>query len=148
VDVTILCVDGGTDSREGRMAPFRRTAAWLGTGRWIRGEPIVPAAPGVQPPTAQQVIMQLTQRGPMVNMRIVYAAEMEPKKLLGGPGGYLSKSSFTDSKISTVRDSTSFGKDVYLGSVQLGEVADVFPNTQGARERVIFTRSVASGCQW
>jgi len=70
-------------------------------------------------------------------------AEADPKKLLGGPCGYLSKVSFTDSRISTAPDTASFSKDVSPGSVDLGGIVEVFPHTQGAQEHMTFIQSVA-----
>jgi hypothetical protein len=117
-----------------------------GSGRGSRSFNVaVPAAPGIQPPTTKQVIMQLAQRGPMAIMSIVHTAETHPENLLGGPGGYSSKASFPDRRISTVRDTAPFGKDVSLGSMHLGG-DEVFPT--GAQERITFIRSVANGCRW
>ena len=66
-------------------------------------------------------------------MGIVYTAEADPEKLLGGPGGYLSKPSLTNSGISTAPDIASVSKDVSPGSVNLGGSVDVLSEAQGAR---------------
>ena len=51
------------------------------------------------PLTAEQVTQQLTKQVPTSTLTNVYTADTDPNKLLGRPGGYLSKTAFTDSRV-------------------------------------------------
>jgi hypothetical protein len=50
---------------------------------------------------AQRVVTQLAQHIPTVTPSVVYTADTDPNRLLGCPGGYLSKASFTDARTSS-----------------------------------------------
>jgi hypothetical protein len=98
----------------------------------------VPAA--TVPRTAEQVVTELAKRIPTVTPGVVFTAETDPNRLLGRPTGYLSKASFTDSRI-PAEEVTGTGE----GAVERGGSVEVFADEQGAQRRMHFIKNIASG---
>lgn len=80
-------------------------------------------------PTAQQVVVELTERIPTATPGVVFTAETDPDHLLGQVGGYLSKASFLDSRIDP---DTATGSE---GGIQRGGLVEVFATDQDAAQR-------------
>jgi hypothetical protein len=51
------------------------------------------------PPSAQTVVTQLAQHIPTTTPGVTYTADTDSNHLLGRPNGYLSKATFTDSRV-------------------------------------------------
>ena len=92
------------------------------------------------PLTAEQVVTELAKRITTVKPGTVFTAETDPNSLLGRPAGYLSKASFTDSRI-PAEDVT--GTDD--GAVERGGSVEVFADGQGTQRRMQFIQHIASG---
>jgi hypothetical protein len=101
------------------------------------GTPITSFA-GQQPQlTAQQVVAQLAQRVPTVKPGVVYTAATDPNHLLGRPGQYTSKATFTDSRITP-------GFLDGPNSVGRGGSVEAFPDEQAAQNRSKYLQAVAA----
>ena len=90
--------------------------------------------------TAEQVVSDLAAAVGSVKPGVVYTAESDPNKLQGRPNGYMSKASFTDSRIkaSDVRDTSS-------GSVDLGGSVEVYADEAGATARKQYIDGLMKG---
>ncbi|WP_156934829.1 thermonuclease family protein [Pseudonocardia spinosispora] len=85
---------------------------------------------GDPPPlTAEQVTQQLAAQVKTSTLTRVYTAESDPNKLLGRPGGYLSKTAFTDSRAET----SSSG--ALPDAITNGGSVEVFADEEGATTR-------------
>jgi hypothetical protein len=71
------------------------------------------------PLTAEQVTLQLTKQVPTSTLTNVYTADTDPNKLLGRPGGYLSKTAFTDSRVQPSLLGTNANSLGHGGSVEV-----------------------------
>jgi hypothetical protein len=71
------------------------------------------------PLTAEQVTLQLTKQVPTSTLTNVYTADTDPNKLLGRPGGYLSKTAFTDSRVQPSLLGTNADSLGHGGSVEV-----------------------------
>lgn len=111
-----------------------------------------PAAPPQRQPaavrTAEQVVSELAASLVTAKPGVVYTTETDPNKLLGRPNGYVSKASFTDSRIEAggVKDDSS-------GSVDLGGSVEVYADEVGATARKqyidgVFRASPALGTEY
>jgi hypothetical protein len=87
---------------------------------------------------AQQVVTQLAQHIPTVTPSGVYTADTDPNHLLGRPGGYLSKASFTDTRIS----SPSLAGDP-AGAVERGGSVETYADAAEARNRMVYIQGIA-----
>lgn len=90
--------------------------------------------------TAEHVVTELVKRIPTVKPGVVFTAETDPNRLLGRPTGYLSKASFTDSRI-PAGEVTGTSE----GAVERGGSVEVFADEQGAQRRMRFIQQIASG---
>lgn len=100
-----------------------------------------PGGPAATAPlTAEQVVTELAKRLPAVTPGVVFTAETDPNRLLGRPAGYLSKASFTDSRISAEEVT---GTDE--GAVERGGSVEVFADEQGAQRRMQFIQTSRLG---
>jgi hypothetical protein len=86
---------------------------------------------------ATAVVDRLASRGLPVTLTVTYTFGSDPNHLLGRPNGYLSKASFTDSRIqsASVRDPS-------LGSVDLGGSVEVFASPDIASTRAAYLQRV------
>jgi hypothetical protein len=71
---------------------------------------------------------------------VVFTAETDPNRLLGRPTGYLSKASFTDSRI-PAEEAT--GTDE--GAVERGGSVEAFADEQGGQNRMRYIQAIAAG---
>lgn len=92
-------------------------------------------------PTAAQVITQLAHKVPTATASTVYDATTDPNHELGRPGGYTSKAAFADSRIDP-SDPKVLNRP---GSVDLGGSVEVYPDEQGARNRVDYMQAISKG---
>jgi hypothetical protein len=90
--------------------------------------PGVPAA--TAPLTAEQVVTELAKRIPTVKPGVVFTAETYPNRLLGRPTGYLSKASFTDSRIPAEK-----ATGTNEGAVERGGSVEAFADEQDGQNR-------------
>ena len=92
--------------------------------------------------TAAQLVAALVVKVSTARASVTYAADSDPNHLLGRPGGYESKSTFTDSRISP-----SQAQSTDLGSVDLGGSTEVFSTAVAAvaRGRYILGVTQAAG---
>jgi len=100
-----------------KSAPDRALWAALAVLGLIIG--LTACASATPPLTAEQVTRQLTEQVRTGTLTTVYTAETDPNKLLGRPGGYMSKTAFSDSRIKpalfgTTQDSVNGGGSVEL----------------------------------
>jgi hypothetical protein len=79
------------------------------------------------PPTAEQVTNQLATQVHTASLTTVFTAETDPDKLLGRPGGYLSKTEFADSRIKA--------DPAAPDGMNRGGSVEVFADTNGATKR-------------
>ena len=93
-----------------------------------------------QPLTAQQVTAALAKHIPAAIPGVVYTADTDPNHLLGRPGGYVSKTAFIASRVSKI-DVEGMRSD----AVERGGSVEVFPDEQGAQNRVKYIQAIASG---
>lgn len=89
-------------------------------------------------PTAAQVVTRLAQRVPDASPGAVYAADTDPNHIMGRPGGYLSKASFTDKRITAEKPA-----NVKEGSVALGGSVEVFADSRAAHQRKNYIQALA-----
>ncbi|WP_261554052.1 PGRS family protein [Frankia tisae] len=103
------------------------------------------AAPGTHAGalTAGQVAIALGREGAPLTSVTVYTAESDPKKLLGRPGGYTSKATFSDTRISPAGLDEGSAPD----AVDRGGVVEVFPTAEGATARAKFIQATLQGAQ-
>src|SRR5262249_1514950 len=90
------------------------------------------------PRTAEQTVRTLTQKIPTARSSVVYTAENDPNHLLGRPGGYLSKASFTDTRITPA----SLG-GTPVGAVDLGGSVETYADAAGAQNRMTYIQGIA-----
>lgn len=69
---------------------------------------------------------------------ITYTAESDPNHLLGRPGQYTAKESWTDSRVDPVQV-----LDDKPGSVELGGSIEVYPDGTGAANRTKYIQAIA-----
>ncbi len=120
-------------------------AAVMVTGA-CTGGPSEPAAtgggqpeqtPGTLELTAGQLVEQLAQRMPEAAPSVVFTAETDPNDLLGRPNGYVSKASFTDTRIDQ-ETLTGFEE----GDVDFGGSVEVFEDEDAATKRMEYIQAV------
>ncbi|MGH3355692.1 MAG: hypothetical protein ACRDOJ_07310 [Nocardioidaceae bacterium] len=90
-------------------------------------------------PTAEQVVTQLVQHVPTATPGIVFTAETDPNSLLGRPGGYTSKASFTDSRVPV--DEVIGAQE---GAVEYGGSVEIFDSERAAQQRKQYIDAFAS----
>jgi hypothetical protein len=107
------------------------------------------AAPAAAPkPTtahakdASAVVAALKAAGLPIGDVIVYTASTDSNHLLGRPGGYVSKASFADTRI-TAADA----RDDSPGSVDLGGSVEVFSNASEAKARAAYIHTAQAAVQ-
>lgn len=88
------------------------------------------ATTGATDRTAGQLVQDLARQMPTATASVVYDATTDPNHLLGRPGGYTSKATFTDSRIDP-EDTAGAPR----GAVELGGSIEVFPAQEGAEAR-------------
>lgn len=86
--------------------------------------------PQVQELTAEQVVARIAETITTATPGVVFTAETDPNDLLGRPGGYTSKGSFTDSRINP---DDVLGAE--QGAVEYGGSVEVFDTEVAARKR-------------
>jgi ABC-type transporter MlaC component len=91
-----------------------------------------------QPATAEQVVAQIAHVILTVKPGLTYTSETDPNKLLGRPGQYTSKATFTDSRITP-------GFLDEPDSVGRGGSVEVFPDEQAAQNRSKYVQAVTAG---
>ncbi len=94
-------------------------------------------------PTAEQVVNALRTAGAPLTTVTVYTGESDPKHLLGRPGGYASKATFSDSRIPASELAEGLAPD----DVDHGGVVEVFPTAQEATARSTFIQATLRGAQ-
>ncbi|CAM5480642.1 MULTISPECIES: hypothetical protein [Streptomyces] len=90
-----------------------------------------------QPATARQVFTKLSGEVTAAKLNTVVTAENDPNKLLGRPGQYTSKVTFTDSRIAAA-DVEGLDKDDSLR----GGAVEVFGSAGDAKARADYIESV------
>jgi hypothetical protein len=80
------------------------------------------------PQTADQVVGTLTAKVPSAKLGEVYTADNDPNHLLGRPNGYISKATFTDSRVAS-------SPLITPGSVDAGGSVEVFADADSAQRR-------------
>ncbi len=99
-----------------------------------------PAVPGAtEQKSAHQIVTELAQRVPTAKPGVVFTAGNDPNKLLGRPGGYTSKASFTDSRVPP--EDVIGASD---GAVEYGGSVEVFETEDAARRRKEFIDRVGA----
>ncbi|HEY6424310.1 MAG TPA: hypothetical protein VIY28_13885 [Pseudonocardiaceae bacterium] len=93
------------------------------------------------PMTAQQVVAHLAQRVSSATPSVVFTAETDKNKLLGRPGGYVSKASFTDSRISPTGEGFT---DTSPGAADAGGSVEVFADDQAAGARLKYIQAITA----
>lgn len=83
--------------------------------------------------TAEQILLQLQERGLPIGEYLVYTDETDPNKLLGRPGGYTSKVNFID---------TRYTYQAVEFLVEEGGTIEVFPSETLAKARVDYIESL------
>lgn len=102
----------------------------------------VPATtPAPQPLTAAAVVAKLKAAGLPIGQVVVYTETTDPNHLLGRPGQYTSKATFTDKRISTA----DTGAGPHLGDIELGGSVEAFGSPGDASNRADYIRSVSQG---
>lgn len=91
--------------------------------------------------TAEEVVTALAARIPTMKPSVVFTADTDPNKILGRPGGYTSKQSFSDTRIPA--DNVIGAKP---GAVEYGGSVEVFDSEQAAGKRKAYVDSF-SGIQ-
>jgi hypothetical protein len=87
---------------------------------------------------AQQIVARLAQHIPTVAPRVVYTADTDPDHLLRRPGGYLSKASFVDTRISNP------GLAGYpAGAVERGGCVETYADVIEASHRMAYIQGIA-----
>ena len=69
---------------------------------------------------------------------VVYTADTDPNHLLGRPGGYLSKASFTDTRISSPGLA-----GCPAGAVELGGSVETYADATGVQNRMNYIQGIA-----
>jgi hypothetical protein len=87
-------------------------------------------------PAADDVVAKFKAAKLPIGTTITYTAADDPNHLLGRPNGYLSKTSFTDTRINPDQ-----ADDSSQGSVDLGGSVEVYPNAAGAEARMDYIQS-------
>jgi len=87
--------------------------------------------------SAKTVVMDLAAKIHFAHLTIVYNAKTDPNHLLGRPNGYLSKASFSDSRVSS---SDTIGDT--KGDVGFGGSVEVYPNASAAKARANYIESL------
>lgn len=86
---------------------------------------------------AAAVIAQLKAAGlPIANVAVVTAAN-DPNQMLGRPGMYISKDTFTDTRIDPAK-----ARDDTAGAVDLGGSVEVFSKSSDAKVRAAWIKGV------
>jgi hypothetical protein len=88
--------------------------------------------------SAAQVINEITSQTSFTKASVVYDGSTDPNHLLGRSGGYVSKASFTDSRIPP---SSTGG--AARGDVLLGGSVEVYPSAAGAAARSRYIGGIA-----
>lgn len=91
-----------------------------------------------RPKTAVELLAQLHQVAPTVELVRAYTEETDPNHLLGRPHGYLSKVVFSDSRITDV---AGLARDAF----ERGGSIEVFRDQARARQRVAYLQRVRVG---
>lgn len=89
--------------------------------------------------TAEQMVAELAQRIPTAEPGLVFTAENDPYAILGRPGGYTSKASFTDTRIPAEKTTGAI-----KGAAEYGGSVEVFPDNYLAQRRKDYLDGVSS----
>jgi len=84
---------------------------------------------------ANEIVAGLVAAVPTAGLGVVYTAASDTNKLLGRPGGYTSKATFTDSRAKDPQTTDP-------GSVDLGGSVEIFPDSVGAVRRGQYIQSI------
>ena len=87
--------------------------------------------------TAEQVVAEIAARVPEAEPSVVFTAATDPNDLLGRPNGYISKASFTDTRID---QATLEGLEP--GSIDFGGTVEVFEDEDAATKRMEYIQAV------
>lgn len=101
------------------------------------GKTTKPAAASSQPPTASTAFTQLAAKVSAAKLSGTVTADKDPAHLLGRPGQYTSKVTFTDSRIKT-----SDVEGTQPGDVDRGGAVEVFGSPADAQARVKYIQTV------
>lgn len=93
-----------------------------------------------QPPTAAQIVARIAECVPDATPGVIYTPDTDPNHIMGRPGGYVSKASFTDQRI----DPEGAG-NAKKGSVRLGGSVEVFTDKRGAQRRKDYIHALSKG---
>lgn len=127
----------GCASTTPTAAPAAATAAPAGTSAPAVTAPATTApAAAAASPDAGAVVAALVKANPNARQGVAYTDATDPNHLLGRPGGYTSKVSFTDRRLTpaSVQDSSP-------GAVDLGGSVEVYPSAPEAHKRAQFIQS-------
>lgn len=89
------------------------------------------------PTDATAIIAAMTKIIPTMDASVAYDATNDPNNLLGRPGGYSSKATFTDSRIKP-----SEAQVDAEGAVDLGGGIEVFDNATDAQSRATYIHDI------
>lgn len=87
--------------------------------------------------TADAIIAKLKSAKLPIGSVLVFTAANDPNHLLGRPNGYVSKDSWTDTRVSADQ-----AKDTTPGSVDLGGAVEVFATTSDAQARETYIQGI------
>jgi len=87
--------------------------------------------------TAEQVVAEIARQVPEATPSVVFTAATDPNDLLGRPNGYVSKASFTDTRID---QATLEGLEP--GAVDFGGTVEVFEDEDAATKRMEYIQAV------
>lgn len=99
-----------------------------------------PAEDAPAPLTAEAAFAKLAERVPSAKLGTVFTESSDPNKLLGRPGQYLSKASFTDNRIGADDASGLDEADTLRG----GGI-EVFETAEGAKKRAESIQRITEG---
>ena len=86
--------------------------------------------------TAEEIVKEFIKEGLDIGTVIVYDETTDPNKKLGRPNQYISKASFSDSRLT---------QEVYEGADPVGGTVEVFNNSNDAKTRYDYIYSVTHG---
>ena len=120
------------------LAGCSNTSSSHGNSNSGSSAPVKANAVAATPLTAGTAFTKLTATVPTAKLSGTVTAATDPNHLLGRPGQYTSKVTFTDTRIkaSDVTDSTK-------GSVDLGGAIEIFADPAGATARAKYIQAIA-----
>lgn len=134
VAAAVVLAAAGCSSSSSKAAPAAATTSG-GVPAPVTSGPGLTAATGSasaqsHDSDASAVVARLVKAGLPITAVAVVTAEEDGNHLLGRPGGYTSKTTFTDTRIDP-----SKAKDDEPGAVDLGGAVEFYPDADGAKAR-------------